>query len=391
MAPKRLLRSPVRILHTARGLGINGITNVILGTISHLDNRFDSEVCSVYADDMRVQAFRSAGARVHSLGHSHPVHAPRSLARLVRLIRDRRIELVHTNQTVDLLLAGAAAKLCRVPVVATVHWMAGSKLGDAPARERITQWTKILVRALAEHGLTNAVTTVSAAVRDSHVDLLGRLFPVGRCRVVYPGIHVGRLPTEPPDDWDDLRARIGDDAYPLIVNVGRLDPAKGQEHLLPMMSQVLETWPRARLLIAGDGELRHRLARGIHDQGLEDEVHLLGWRTDVDRLMSVSDVVVVSSVTEAFPLPVMEAMRAERPVVASAVGGVPEMMESGVHGSVVPPGDPDALARGLLEVVSSPARARAMGANGRREVERVFDVRRTIEDLEQVYDSLLEG
>ncbi len=155
---------------------------------------------------------------------------------------------------------------------------------------------------------------------------------------------------------------------------------------------MLETYPDLSALIVGDGPCRADLEATVRaNPVLARAVHFLGWRTDVDRLIAASDVFVLPSDTEAAPLPVLEAMKAGTPIVATRVGGVPEMVTEGESAFMVPRGDPDALADALLRMLASPERMRAMGVAARRGAEARFTAERQARELERIYRSVLAG
>lgn len=380
---------PLRVLHTVRGLGVNGITNVVARTVSRLAPfGVHSEVCSLFGADALAGTFRVMDIDPAFLGHRGPADVPRTVGRLVRLIRERHVDVVHTNQTIDFVLAGLAARRCGVPLVASIHWLAEppADAGGAPRRfGRIEE----RIRATFERRLATRIIAVSEAVRATHVAALGDAFALDRVTVIHPGIE----PTPPAPDAAAVAAVRRDlgfgEADPLLVNVARLDPSKGQWHLIPMMQIVRQRLPDARLIIAGDGSVRGRLERDIAASGQGDAIRLLGMRLDVDELLSASDLLVLASEREAVGLPLLEAMRLGKPVVATRIGGVPEIVEDGVTGRLAPPADPEALAAAVVEVLTTPGAAERMGAAGRRLVAERFDAADSARRLAAVYRSLV--
>ncbi|HEX2017210.1 MAG TPA: glycosyltransferase [Solirubrobacteraceae bacterium] len=171
----------------------------------------------------------------------------------------------------------------------------------------------------------------------------------------------------------------------LVVAVGRLDPAKGFATLVSAFEHVTAAVPQARLLIAGDGPGRDGLKTLVDNHGLSGTVTLLGHRDDVPDLLAAADLAVSSSVSEASPLAVMEYMASGLPIVATGVGGVPELIESGKHGVLVEPSDPRALASAIIDRLRDPAGSKAMGRAARDRQRAHFDVRRTIAELERLY------
>lgn len=171
---------------------------------------------------------------------------------------------------------------------------------------------------------------------------------------------------------------------PTIGTIGRLDPIKGTDVLLRALRHV----PDATAVIIGNGEERSALERLARQLGVDDRVHWTGWRDDARDHLTAMDVFVLSSHSEGTPLVVIEAMLAELPVVASGVGSVPEVVLEGETGLLVPPGDPDPLARAIRRLLDDPDRAGRMGRNGRDRALERFSPERMATEYEHLYENL---
>jgi glycosyltransferase involved in cell wall biosynthesis len=176
---------------------------------------------------------------------------------------------------------------------------------------------------------------------------------------------------------------------PLVGVLARLQPEKGVATFLKAAPRVVERAPRARFVVAGDGPLRAELQALVGRLGLEENVRFLGFRPDPWGLIGLLDVLVVPSQTEGAPLVVLEAMTSGVPVVASAVGGIPDQVRNGVDGVLVPPGDPAALGEAVLELLEDPGLARRMGAAGRRKSATDFSHAKMLERAMEVYRTAL--
>jgi glycosyltransferase involved in cell wall biosynthesis len=169
--------------------------------------------------------------------------------------------------------------------------------------------------------------------------------------------------------------------------VARLDPQKGLGDLLEAAARV----PDASFVVAGDGPDRERLGETARSLGLHDRVCFLGHRDDVPDLLRSCDVFVLPSLYEGFPLSVLEAMAAGKPVIATAVGGTPEAVSDGETGFLVPPGDPSALAAAIRAVLSDPVLARRLGSAGRERACRTFSAAEMVRHVVRLYEDILKA
>jgi glycosyltransferase involved in cell wall biosynthesis len=233
----------------------------------------------------------------------------------------------------------------------------------------------------------DAVTAVSAAVGDSLV----RDYGVARQRVrVVP--NGADLPNE-DGEWPEartIRAEMGTGMFrPLWVVAARLEEQKGHAVLLDALVRVRQMNLDFVVAIAGDGSLRKSLEERVMGLGLHGRVRFLGQVEEVGPWLLAADAVVLPSLWEGLPLSLLEAMARGRPVVASAVGGIPEAVEDGVHGRLVPPNDPKALAEALAGIHRMADAARQMGLRGAERVRERYTWQKVVENFEAVYDDVL--
>ncbi len=290
------------------------------------------------------------------------------VATLRRLVRELDIALLHANGSRAMVYAGLTGQLAGRPVVWHVRvWRADPKL------DWLLAW------------LATRTIAISEAVR-------GRLrrWPgvYGRCSVVPNGIDLETFIVL--KDPANVRESLGvPPTARLIGTVGRLVPLKGHPYLLEAFARLRQSHPRIRLLIVGGGPERETLESQAQALGIAMAVQFTGHRTDVPDLLATMEVFVLPSVAEDFGRVLLEAMAIERPVVATAAGGVPEVVEENVTGLLVRPADPVALAEAISTLLADPCRAQAMGRAGRQRVEKHFNLRRHAELVEAVYSEVL--
>jgi glycosyltransferase involved in cell wall biosynthesis len=285
----------------------------------------------------------------------------RSLARLVERYRP---DVVHAHIYASAFAAAVATLECGVPLVLTEHTEAPWR----PPHARMVSWW---VYQRAHH-----IVAVSSAIE--------RLL---RHRYRVPGKRISILLPAVPAAAELVSSRPEPMPRPLIGRVARLEPEKGVDVFLRGAAIVAARCPNARFVVVGDGSRRDQLVALGTDLGLSGRVDFTGFRPDARRLIAQLDVLVVSSHSDGSPLVVLEALEAGVPVVATAVGGIPDQIRHGREGLLVPPADPDRLAAAVLELLEDPRRARAMAAAGRRRAAEL-DHDRMVDRLEAIYHTI---
>lgn len=289
------------------------------------------------------------------------------------LIRERGFDIVHAHRSTD-------------------HWVAAASIRGLSERPVLIRTRHIVVPLKtnpADRWLYQSATQKVIAVAGVIEDRLREsgYFANGRIVRIPGSIEIERF-RQPCRG--KLRELLGlDPGVPLAGMVARFAEVKGHIHLLDAARGVVDRLPEARFVLIGDGGLRETIEQRIEELGLADNVHLLGWRSDVEELIADLDVYVLASVgSEGSSRATLEAMAARLPVVATTVGMLPEVVEDGVNGRLVPPADPEAMAQAVLDVLQSPTR-REMGEAGRRRVEDEFSLDRMVAQTEAVYAEAL--
>jgi sugar transferase (PEP-CTERM/EpsH1 system associated) len=276
---------------------------------------------------------------------------------LAAWLRSEQPDVVHAHSG-TWLKAARAARLAGVRrVVFTEHG-----LND------VEPWYNLVVKRCGGW-LTDCVVAVSEPLRHYLVERVG--IPESKIVVIPNGVDTDRF--SPGPAHGDLRARLGLGSKPVIGHVARLAPVKNQPLLVDALARVRERVPEAQLVIVGDGPEREALQAHIQARGLEESVHLAGEARDVPAILREFDVFALPSKAEGTSMSVLEAMASGIPVVASAVGGTPDLLDHGRCGVLVEPNDVDALAVALADVLLAPDRRRVLAAAARTRVVQDFD------------------
>jgi glycosyltransferase involved in cell wall biosynthesis len=309
-----------------------------------------------------------------------PLADLRALVGLVRLVRRFRPHVVHTHTAKAGVLGRVAARLARVPVV--VHTYHGHVLREYFGRVTSAAF-RAVERALAR--FTDGLVTVSASVKSDLVEMA--IAPAARIRVIPLGLELEPFTRALPRGALRVAAGFSAEA-PLVGMVGRLAPVKDVPAFLRAARLVHARRPEVRFSLVGDGPERARLEAEAAALGLRDVVCFHGWRRDLPAVYGDLDVVVNASRNEGTPVALIEALAAGRPVVATAVGGTPDVLEDGAHGTLVPAQDEAALAAGIEAALDAPLPA-ARAAAARARVLARYGVPRLLSDLTALYRELL--
>jgi glycosyltransferase involved in cell wall biosynthesis len=337
----------------------------------------DLSVCYLTAHDEGL-----AAARLRRRG-IEPVHVhidslikPASVRRVRSHLEATDPDLVHTHLSYSDALGGLAARMLGVPVVSTLHVMERERHLRDRVRERLM--------ATARRRSAARVICVSDAARGAF--LQATRYPAGRVVTVHNGIAVEPL----PGAGAAVRAELGLSPDDLVVGMlGVLRPGKGHDEAAAAVARLRRAFPGLRLVVAGDGPSREAVARAMAPLG--EAAVLAGHRGDVMAVLDAVDILLHPSKVEAFPTAVLEAMAAGVPVVASAVGGIPEILADGETGVLVPPPAAElALADALEPLLQAPDVRRAMAERGRERMLREFTAERWAERTRAVYDEVLD-
>lgn len=364
--------SAPRVLQVVLQLDPGGTERLVVELIRRLHERFPMAVCCLDEPGQWAAQLTAMGVEVTALRRApgFGVGVARDVARVAR---GHGATILHCHHYSPFVYGRLASLL--VPgtrIVFTEH----GRLSDAPPSRK---------RQVATRLLRAGVPGLYAVSHDLRRHLIEEGFP-SRLEVIWNGID----PKSAPTRVDIARGRdlLGIGAEDRAIgSVGRLDPVKDFRTLLHALVALAGRDPRLRLFIVGEGPEQAALADAIRAADVGDRAQLLGHREDVAALLPGFDVYVNSSITEGISLTILEAMAAERPVVATAVGGTPEIVEDGTTGLLCPARDPDALADAIGALTSDTLLATRLGSAGRQRVLAHFTLDDMVERYAQIYES----
>jgi len=368
---------PIRILELRSALGSGGgpEKTILVGAAQVDPSRFSVTV--TYIRDLRDREF-DLDQRARDLGVDFRPMTERSsfdpgvFNQLYRLIRELKIDIVHAHDYKTNILALPVCSFAGAIPLSTAHGWAGVSTKEQ-LYYRLDRWV------MARYPL---VVAVSAAIKSSLVESGA---DPARVQVLHNAVDTEVFRAE-QEAGKELRRDLQIPAESVVLGaVGRLSPEKRFDLLLELTAKL-----GVCAVLVGDGPDRGPLEEQARELGISDRVLFLGYRSDAMECHQIFDVYVQTSDTEGVPNAVLEAMSLEVPVVATNVGGTPELIEDGAHGLLVPAGDVDQLARAVRETVDNPESAATRIKNARARVKRRFSFSRRMEQLEKIYEELVE-
>jgi sugar transferase (PEP-CTERM/EpsH1 system associated) len=366
----------IKILHVLHSFNMGGLENGVVNLINNSDkNIFDHEICCVTKSGNAALRLKNC-IPVYEM-HKQEGNDWRLLPKLARLMKNIKPDIVHTRNwgTVDGIVA---AKFARIGAV--VHGEHGWNMDD-PAGQNIRR--RIARRLLS--GIVNHFVAVSEDIKQWMINSIGiRNTKVSK---ILNGVETDKFY---PRDNIGIRNSLGFSSEDIVIGtIGRLDPIKDQHLLLQAFSRLKHEQKKLRLLLVGDGPEKRNLESVRKRLPIGDRVLFLGERDDVDKILSAFDFFVLPSRNEGISNTILEAMATGLPVIATDVGGNPELVKHGCTGLLFPPGDCEALVNALnFYIEQNPHMIEIHGRNARERVIREFSLKRMVKEYETLYKSL---
>ena len=297
---------------------------------------------------------------------------PKAFFSLFTLIRRERVDIVNTHSSKDSWIASFAAHLALRPILLR---------------------TRHVTIPISNHPLNiiykmpHKIITVGGSTRKDMIEI--NRFPPEKIVSIPTGVDLDKF--SPDKVQGNIRKELGiEQNTSLVGSISIIRTEKGFPYFLEAAQEILKVKPEARFLIVGHEPKGNTLAQAVKRQGLEGAVIMPGLREDVPQILDSLDVFVLCSLREAFGQAIAQALAMEKPVVATNVGGIPELVKNNQTGLLVPPADSKALARAILELLEDKEKAERLGRNGRKLIEKKFSQETMVEKIEDLYRELLK-
>ena len=374
-------KTPIKIVFVITSTGVGGAEKMLYHTSTSLDpGRYLPSICSLKEKGEIARDMEAAGIEVHCLTMADGDQlggwfaSLTALFRLTRYLLKVRPTVVHSFLFRANILSRIAGFFAGVPlVISSVRVMGGEK----NYYHRVEKSTSFMV----DHYIT-----VSESVKDYLVSK-ANLLPE-KITTVYNGVTLNGILTEGESTMPMPFGLKPQDS--VILSVGRLHRQKGYDYFIRAIARVKSEVPGIKVLIAGEGEEENNLKNLVRSLDLTKEIIFAGLSLDVGKILPFTGIFVLSSLWEGMPNAVLEAMAAAKPVVATRVGGVPELVVDGETGILVPPEDTEALARAIIALLQDPLRGLSMGEAGRERVQTHFSMAAMVTKTDKLYQELLK-
>ncbi len=305
---------------------------------------------------------------------------PLNLFRILRYLRTHRPQILHTQLEFSDILGTIAASLLGIPSVSTLHTL------DTFEEKKSATW-RLKLRWFVLRNFCDKIIAVSEKTRMHHLQS-GRL---GEKKVItlYNGVEISRFKNIEESVQRQLKQSLKlPSNSQIIVTVAVLREPKGIQYMLNALPALLDKNPNIHYLIVGDGAYGASLRELAADLAIQEHVTFAGHRADIPALLSISDIFVLPTLGDALPTVLIEALAAEIPIVASNVGGVPEIVENEVNGLLVPPGDSSELTQACLQFLQNRELASQIVQVGNAIVQQRFNISVQIEKLSHIYEEV---
>ena len=369
-----------KIAYLIDGLSLGGAERLMVPILKHLRRTdFDPYVCVLQSKDGNPigDEILALGIPVDCL-HIKYLRDLNALPRLIKYLREIGADLVHTQLEFANVLGNISAKILRLPSVCTVHVMPSL---DVKAKSRFHQ----TLEWFCLRYFCDCVISVSDEARRYYTDISGA--SLDQVVTIYNGIDLSNFANIDCDrDRIKVRMELGIPINAnLLTTIAVLRPQKGIQFMIRALPTLLNLLPNLYYLIVGSGSHQNALIEEVNRAGVGNRVIFAGMRKDIARILAASDIFVLPTLTDALPTVLAEAMAAKLPIIASRVGGIPEMIVDEENGCLVEPENLDQLSNACIHLLENPEKRVAMGSKGWETVNQKFNIERQIDQLKELY------
>ena len=380
----------IKVLHIITRLDKGGSAeNTFLTIMGLYENGYEVSLMSGPVEEPRQdrgEQIRKQGMRyifIPELVRTvSPLKDLKALFKIYRYLRKERFDIVHSHTSKAGLLGRLAAKLAGVPII--IHTPHGHVFFGYFGLVKTKLF--IFVERMSSR-LADKIIALTSREKKDH--LLFNIANEDKFVVINSGVDLNKFKTLPLNEIQNFKRKLGIPENSLIVGtVGRLVPIKGPAFLIEAAKLIVPKYPSTLFIFTGDGHLKQELKKKTLEMGIEDNIIFLGWRDDVARIISIYDILVLPSLNEGMGRVLVEAMALGKPIVASDIGGIPDLITHGKNGFLVPPKSPELLAKYIQILIEKKERRESMGQTGKKNALN-FSRESMVERITALYKELL--
>ena len=365
--------SKIKVLHVIHSLHVGGAENVVsLYAIHHTQEKYSLEICVYKPGGQIFEELKKMNIKIHCLDESSS--SLQGFLKLFKILKGGRFDVVHFHNPLPGLVGIPAAVWAKNKLkVLTEHSI------DYEGRLGLGKYYYNFIRRFL-----NVIIACSCQVKLTHKSHTGN----HDIKVIYNGIDLNVYHPRLKNNMYGIKIKLPENST-VLGHIGNLTPQKGQLILLKAMRNIIQAGFNAILLVIGDGPLKNMLVSKVGEYDISDRVIFLGQRRDIPEILNLVDIVVGASLREGFPMSVLEAMAAGKPVVTTDVGGNREAIKNNISGILVPVGDAKSLSLAVIDLIANKSKRERIGKEARRRVVEKFSIEKMIEDTENIYYQLI--
>jgi len=381
----------IKILNIITRLELGGPPILLIDIIQRLNKeRFDSSIATGITTDSKYDMIgfaRDKHIKVFTfpslVRNIHPLKDVIALTTLSLFLKKEKYDIVHCHTSKGGFIGRLAARLAGVRIII---YSPHGDIFKGYFGSLVTNIFVLLEKFIAR--FTDKIVTLSKKGTER---FLGQgIGTRQQLKHIYNGIDIKSYEhTKATKSEKRSELGLGKDDF-VCATVGRLVPVKGHKYLIEAIQKMVKIIPYAKFLFIGDGDLKPQLLKQIDSLGLRDNIFLLGARSDIAEILNCTDIFLLPSLNEGFGIVLVEAMAMKKPVIATNVGGIPEIVVNETTGILVPPKDPEAFSSAIIKLYNNPETSLEMGLAGYSRAKELFDITTTVNEFEGLYNDLIK-
>jgi len=372
------IKRMINILHIITDFSIGGAEKNLLSIVKNYDRSkfnifvaysFDGELENEFRKtDVHFYKFQNTKLKFKSLQGFITVF------KLYKFIKKQKIDIVHTHLFVPYIWGGISAKLARVKLINSVQNIRDIYVG------KVYKYLRFLEKIYAK--FTNTVVVYNQTTKEI---IVSRGIDISKIEVIHGGVDVSKLASYRESDLISIREKYLLYDSQIVGISGGLKPVKNHKLFLKAAAEVSKKIPDVKFVITGEGSEKEKLKILSSKLGLNDKIVFTGFVDDIYSVMAAFDIFILTSFSEGQPVIILEAMALGKPVIATAVGGVPELIKNGENGILVPSDDVRSLSVSIIDLLQNEHKRKKIALAGRKMVEDNYNIKQMVNQLERLY------